>query len=163
MVKNLSAVQETWIQFLGQKDPWRREWLPTPIFLPEQFPGQRRLVSYNPWGHKEFDTTEWLTLEHLNDHSSITYNSQDRKTVYMYQQMNELRCCIQTQPCKRMKSHNLWPRYGTQVFLIAGRFFTIRAIREALRWTSQVLYLVKLVQQTNINTVYFHLYVESKK
>ena len=100
---------------------------------------------------------------HPNVHSSITYNSQDRKTVYMYQQMNELRCCIQTQPCKRMKSHNLWPRYGTQVFLIAGRFFTIRAIREALRWTSQVLYLVKLVQQTNINTVYFHLYVESKK
>ena len=29
--------------------PWRREWLPTPGFLPEEFHGQKSLVSYNPW------------------------------------------------------------------------------------------------------------------
>ena len=27
-VKNLPAMQEIWIQSLGQKDPLRREWLP---------------------------------------------------------------------------------------------------------------------------------------
>ena len=35
--------------------PWRREWLPTPVFLPGEFHGQR---SHNPWDHKELDTTE---------------------------------------------------------------------------------------------------------
>ena len=31
-------------------------------FLPGEFQGQRSLVGYNAWGHKESDTTEWLTL-----------------------------------------------------------------------------------------------------
>ena len=39
---------------------WRRKWQPTPVFLPGNFHGQRSLVGYNPWGHKESDTTEWL-------------------------------------------------------------------------------------------------------
>ena len=41
MVKNLPAMQETRVQSLGQEDPWRREWPPTPVFLPGEFPGQR--------------------------------------------------------------------------------------------------------------------------
>ena len=44
------------------KIPWRREWLPTPVFLPGEFHGQRSLRGYSPWGHKELDTTEQLTL-----------------------------------------------------------------------------------------------------
>ena len=39
MVKSLPAMQETWVQSLGQEDPWRREWLPTPVFLPGEFHG----------------------------------------------------------------------------------------------------------------------------
>ena len=31
---------------------------PTPVFLPREFRGQRSLVGYSPWGHKELDTTE---------------------------------------------------------------------------------------------------------
>ena len=42
--------------------PWKREWLPTAVFLPGESHGQRSLVVYNPWGHKESDTTEPLTL-----------------------------------------------------------------------------------------------------
>ena len=34
-VKNLPAVQETRVRFLSREDPWRREWLPTQVFLPE--------------------------------------------------------------------------------------------------------------------------------
>ena len=41
---------------------WRREWLPTPVFLPGEFHGQGTLMGNSPWGHKELDTTEWLTL-----------------------------------------------------------------------------------------------------
>ena len=51
MVKNLPAMQETQVQSLG-KIPWRREWLPTPVFLPgesysnilAEFHGQRKLA-----------------------------------------------------------------------------------------------------------------------
>ena len=42
--------------------PWRREWQPTPVFLPGESHGQRSLVGYSPWGCKESDTTEQLTL-----------------------------------------------------------------------------------------------------
>ena len=45
-----------------RKIPWRREWQPTPVFLPGAFHGQRRLEGYSPWSHKESDTTEQLTL-----------------------------------------------------------------------------------------------------
>ena len=43
--------------------PWRRKWQPTSVFLPGKFRhGQRSLVGYSPWDHKESDMTEWLTL-----------------------------------------------------------------------------------------------------
>ena len=43
--------------------PWSRKWQPTPVFLPGEFHGQRRLADYNPWGHKESDMTEWLNIQ----------------------------------------------------------------------------------------------------
>ena len=41
---------------------WRRKWQPTLIFLPGEFHGWRSLAGYSPWGHKELDTAERLTL-----------------------------------------------------------------------------------------------------
>ena len=35
-----------------KKTPWRREWLPTPVFLPGKSHGQRSLAGYSPRGHK---------------------------------------------------------------------------------------------------------------
>ena len=59
MVKNLPAMQETRTQSLVLgRFPWRREWLPAPVFLPGTLHGQRSLTGYSPWGHKESDTTE---------------------------------------------------------------------------------------------------------
>ena len=43
---------------------WRRRWQPTPVFLPGEFHGQRRLAGYSPWGHKELGMTE-----HTHTHS----------------------------------------------------------------------------------------------
>ena len=37
-VKNSPALQETWFNPLVRKIPWRREWLPTPVFLPGEPP-----------------------------------------------------------------------------------------------------------------------------
>ena len=39
---------------------WRREWKPTPVFLPGESQGQRSLAGYSPWGHEESNTTEQL-------------------------------------------------------------------------------------------------------
>ena len=41
VVKNLPAMQEAEFQSLGQKIPWRKEWQPTPVFLPGEFHGLR--------------------------------------------------------------------------------------------------------------------------
>ena len=56
MVKNQPAMQETWIQSLSWKDPLEKG-LATSVFLPGESLGQRSLEGYNPWGHKESDTT----------------------------------------------------------------------------------------------------------
>jgi len=36
-----------------EKIPWRRAWLPTPVFLPGEFHGQRSMVGYSPWTCKD--------------------------------------------------------------------------------------------------------------
>ena len=45
------------------KIPWRREWLPTLVFLPGGFHGQRNVLGYSPWDPKESDMTELLILK----------------------------------------------------------------------------------------------------
>ena len=40
------------------KIPWSRKWKPTTVLLPGEFHGQRSLMGYNPWGHKESDMPE---------------------------------------------------------------------------------------------------------
>ena len=41
-----------------RKIPWNKKCQPTPVFLPGKSHGQRSLVGYSPWGHKESDVTE---------------------------------------------------------------------------------------------------------
>ena len=57
-VKNLPAIQETGVQFLGQEDPLEKGMAPTPVFLPGEFHQQRSLVGYSSWGREEMDMTE---------------------------------------------------------------------------------------------------------
>ena len=59
--KDLPAMWETWVHSLSWEEPWRRERLPTPVFWPGEFHGL-----YSPWGHKELDTTERLSVSHAN-------------------------------------------------------------------------------------------------
>ena len=40
----------------------RRQWHSTPVLLPGESQGQRSLAGYSPWGHKELDTAEQLSL-----------------------------------------------------------------------------------------------------
>ena len=62
MVKNLLAMQETWVRSIGSEDSLEKGMVPIPVFLPGESHGQRSLVSYSLWSHKESDTTERLTL-----------------------------------------------------------------------------------------------------
>ena len=39
---------------------WRRQWQPSPVFLPGEPQGQGSLVGCSPWGREELDTTERL-------------------------------------------------------------------------------------------------------
>ena len=58
-----------------RKIPWRREWQPTPVFLPGESRGQRSLVGYTLWGCKELDMTEWLTHTCLPSWSFLVQTS----------------------------------------------------------------------------------------
>ena len=58
MVKNLPAMQETWVQALGWEDPLEEGMQLNLVLLPGEFHGQRSLVGYNPWSCIESDTTE---------------------------------------------------------------------------------------------------------
>ena len=51
MLKNLPAVQETWIRYLGQEDPLDKEMATHSI--PGESHGQRSLASFSPWGHTD--------------------------------------------------------------------------------------------------------------
>ena len=62
LVKNPPASKESrrpgFSPWVG-KIPWRSERLPTPVLWPGGFHGL-----YSPWGRKESDTTEELSLSH---------------------------------------------------------------------------------------------------
>ena len=63
VVKNLPAMQETQVWSLGQEVPLQKiNSNLSPVFLPEEFHGQRNLAGCSLWGHKESDTTEQLSL-----------------------------------------------------------------------------------------------------
>ena len=66
LVKNLPAMQESsnqpWVQSLSWEDPLEKgkSTQPTPEFWPGEFH-----ELYSPWGHKESDMTEWLSLQRV--------------------------------------------------------------------------------------------------
>ena len=62
LVKNLLQCRKPGFDPWVRKIPWRRKRQPNPVFLSGEACGQRSLVGYSPWGHKELDMTEQLTL-----------------------------------------------------------------------------------------------------
>ena len=64
MVKNLPAMQETWVQSLDWKEPLKKEMAPHSSILAGKSRGQRSLVGYSPWGHKETRLSSWAQTTH---------------------------------------------------------------------------------------------------
>ena len=55
-VKNLPAMQKTWVQFLGQKNPLEKEMVTYSSILAWEIPlEQQSLVGYCPWGRKRVE------------------------------------------------------------------------------------------------------------
>ena len=68
-VRNLLAMQEPQVQSLGREDTPEKGMPIHSSILPGEFHGQRSLVGYSPWGHKESDTTEWLHFDFVPKYS----------------------------------------------------------------------------------------------
>ena len=64
MVKNQPAMQENWVQSLVWEDSGEKNGYPIWYSCLENPHGQKNLVGYSPWGHKESDTTEQLSTAH---------------------------------------------------------------------------------------------------
>ena len=63
--KNIPAMQEPQdmqVRSLSWEDSLEEDMATTPVFLPGESHGKSSQVSYNPYGHKESDTTE--AIEH---------------------------------------------------------------------------------------------------
>ena len=61
LLKSPPAVQETWVWSLGWEYPLEKEMAIHSSILAWRIPWTS-LVGYSPWGHKESDTTKWLTF-----------------------------------------------------------------------------------------------------
>ena len=93
MVKNLPAMQETWVQSLGWEDPlekgmaihsstlaWRSPWT--------EESGRLQAI-YNPWGRKESDTTEQLTIYKTEGKGYISSHSVILSVILMLRNLKE--------------------------------------------------------------------------
>ena len=60
-VKNLPAMQGTWVGSLGWEDPLEKGMATPSSILASRIPWTESLVGYSPWGNKESDTTEQPT------------------------------------------------------------------------------------------------------
>ena len=80
MVKNLPAMQESWLQSgLGRSPGEGNGYLLQYSYLENSVDRERSLVGYSPWGHKESDMTERLTHthRHLSACSSQEWESEE--------------------------------------------------------------------------------------
>ena len=83
-----------------RKIPWRREWQPTPVFLPDESHGQRSLAGYSPWGQKE-SRLAWAT-------SAFTFN---RKWNDLYSVWTA-ECCFSEKAQPPLELCNMEPLMG---------------------------------------------------
>ena len=124
------------------KIPWKGEWLPSPVFLPAEFNGQRSLAGSNLWGCKESNTTEQLTCVCVLGHFSYEWLfatlwdcSPPGSSV-----QGILQARILEWVAISFSRGSSRPRDWTWVSRIVGRRFTLWAIREALNKHSDNIY-----------------------
>ena len=83
IIKTLPAMQETQAWSLVREGPPKKEMATHSSILAWRIQGQRKLTGYSPWGHKELDTTEWLTHTHANDTTLTAESKEELKSLLM--------------------------------------------------------------------------------
>ena len=88
---------------LGRSPLWRREWPPTPVFLPGEFHGQRSLEGYSPWSHRvgrDWATNTftllfhyWLTLRSLSTCCGLCLAETILTRIYRTPSMGQVSSC----------------------------------------------------------------------
>uniref|UniRef100_A0A8B9Y8T5 Uncharacterized protein n=1 Tax=Bos mutus grunniens TaxID=30521 RepID=A0A8B9Y8T5_BOSMU len=102
LVKNLPAMRETWVPSLGWEDPLEKG--KAPVFWPGESHGL-----YSPWGHKESDTTEPLSLSLLRACYIFSDSSYYKWRVGTSLGVQWLRLCASNEPVRflvrELKAH----------------------------------------------------------
>ena len=80
-VKNLPAMQETWVWSLGWEYPLEKDMATSSVFLLGIFHGQRSLAGYSPWGCKKLDMTKRLST-HTHREPKISMHGSHRASVH---------------------------------------------------------------------------------
>ena len=70
-----------WVQSLSREDPLEEGMWPTPVFLPGESHGQRRLVGWGPEGCTESDTTEVTSHTHTYTWTTVRCHCLGTKTL----------------------------------------------------------------------------------
>ena len=83
LLKNLPAMQETWVRSLGQEDPQEKGMATCASILARRIP-QRILEGHSPWGHTALDTSERRTLSHFLFHLVVS--------PYLESELNHVAC-----------------------------------------------------------------------
>ena len=97
LVKNPSAVQETWVWFMGWEDPMEEGMASHSSILTGKIPWTEEPGrSYGPWGHRESDTTETTepALEILRKRSLL------KQGLHLWLKWGALRQCGSTSLCR---------------------------------------------------------------
>ena len=93
------------------RSPWGRLGSPLQCSCLENPHGQRSLVGYSLWGHKELDTTKWLsTHTHTHTHTHIHANMFHRLwnfKMYSFFMALGLHCCVQASLVAASRGHSL--------------------------------------------------------
>jgi len=90
---NYSTQYTGLIECKGQR-LWRRAWQPTPVFLPGESHGPRRLVGYSPWGCRESMTERLSTAQHTGDKCGQKSTEEEHWTCSRADILKSLKVCF---------------------------------------------------------------------
>ena len=95
-VKNLSAMQETWVQPLRWEEPLEKEMATHSCILAWRIPWTEDPGGiHSPWDHKGLDTTEWLTFTFIVNTGPISATSyRSHKLCLFYWLINFLKAFL---------------------------------------------------------------------
>ena len=113
------------------KIPWRREWLSTPVFLPEEFHRKRSLVSYSPWVVKNYSSVLlliWILCKTI--HKMCSYVTEQQGTISLHSLLLVMPSNLKGKNCNLSSIFSLiW-----KVFLSKSERVSFHNIHKYLHW-----------------------------